>query len=532
MPIRMTPDEGQQDDTPRGPRPGGGGGGMGSGGGSIGSLAPMLIGLLMRRPKLLIVAALLFGLYWFFGRGCTGGGATTNAVSGLMHMVTGANMDPAKYDSVEVFEPLADNTKNPLPEKFSLEQFAPTRGDQGQQGSCVAWASAYGARSIVQAEATKQDPNSVRFSPSFLYNQIKLGDDCQGSYIERAMQTMQNGGVLPWSKFAYTDESCAKTPNSEERKQALPYRIKGFQRLTKGDDEKDAVDLLAMKQHLAQGSPCVIGMMVGGSFMQEMEGQDKWIPTEDDFQMSGFGGHAMCVIGYDDYKFGKEGGFQLMNSWTPKWGNNGLAWVRYSDFEYFVKECYAVYPQNEGVGVKPSNYDIRFGLITVDKKGKASGEHIALQHTNGRVFRTTKPIAKGTRFKVEVTNNTECYTYVFGQETDGSSYVLFPYTLKHSPYCGITGTRVFPHDQSLTADEIGDLDVMAILVANQPIDYPKINEAMRSNNAQGLDAKLAAVLGDELIGANDATYSEGETFGANSPATKTALAIVLEIGKK
>ena len=524
----MTPDEGQQDNTPRGPRPGGGGGGVGG----LGAFAPMLIGLLMKRPKLLLVAAVLFGLYWFFGKGCNTGTPGNDPVSGLLHMMKGADMDPAKYDSVEVYEPLADNAKNPLPEKFSLEQFAPQRRNQGQQGSCVAWASAYAARSIVQAEATKQDPNSTAFSPSFLYNQIKIDNNCQGSYIERAMQAMHNGGVLPWSKFAYTDESCQKLPNSEEKQQALPYRIKGFQRLTKGDDERDAVDMVAMKQHIAQGSPCVIGMMVGGSFMQEMLGQDKWIPTESDYQMPGFGGHAMCVIGYDDYKFGQEGGFQLMNSWGPEWGKNGLAWVRYSDFEHFVKESYAVYPQGEGPDVKPTNYDIHFGLVTVDAKGQASGEHIALKHTNGRVFRTTQPIAKGTRFKVEVTNNVECYTYVFGQETDGSSYVLFPYTPKHSPYCGITGTRVFPKDQSMTADNIGELDVMAILVANQPLDYPKINEAMKSNSAQGLDAKLAAVLGDELTGANDATYAEGETFGVNSPATKNTLAVVLEIGKR
>ena len=36
--------------------------------------------------------------------------------------------------------------------------------------------------------------------------------------------------------------------------------------------------------------------------------------------------------------------------------------------------------------------------------------------------------------------------------------VLFPYTEKHSPYCGTTGTRVFPRKQSLTADDVGTRD--------------------------------------------------------------------------
>lgn len=55
-------------------------------------------------------------------------------------------------------------------------------------------------------------------------------------------------------------------------------------------------------------------MMVGGSFMQDMMGQVKWMPTQSDYTMQGIGGHAMCVIGYDDLKFGKDGGFQIMNS--------------------------------------------------------------------------------------------------------------------------------------------------------------------------------------------------------------------------
>src|SRR5690606_33530244 len=177
----------------------------------------------------------------------------------------------------------------------SLEQFAPRRLNQGQQGSCVAWASAYGARTIVQAEATGKDPNSTAFSPSFLYNQIKLGNQCQGAYIFKAMENMQAGGVLPLSKFAYTDESCQKQPSGADKQQAQQYRIKGFQRLSyNGDDQR--TDMLAMKQQLSQGSPVVVGMMVGGSFMQDMAGREVWMPSQNDYRMSGFGGHAMCVI--------------------------------------------------------------------------------------------------------------------------------------------------------------------------------------------------------------------------------------------
>ncbi|MBL7954351.1 MAG: hypothetical protein JNJ91_04885 [Flavobacteriales bacterium] len=536
MPIRMTDDRNEQQPSRR--STGGGGGGMSGGGGGMGSLLPMLIGLLMKKPKLMLIVLGIGAVLYFTGglKGCLGEGGAD--VSQLVKLATGGNMDPAVYDKAEVFEPLADNVNAPLPERHSLEQYAPKRQNQGQQGSCVAWASAYAARTIVQAAATKQDPNSTAFSPAFMYNQIKIeNSDCQGSYIQRAMDQMKGGGALPYSQFGYTDESCAKLPTEEQRRQASQFRIKGSQRLSKSDDPRSMVDMVAMKQQLAQGSPIVIGMMVGGSFMQDMMGQDKWLPTQSDYAMRGFGGHAMCVIGYDDYKFQNEyekpmGGFQIMNSWGPEWGKNGLAWVSYDDFAHFTKEAYAVYPQGEGVDVKPSTFDIRFGLPIVDDAGKPTGEYIALKHMGGRTFRTEKPIAKGTRFKVEMTNNTECYAYCFGQEVDGSTYVLFPNTPKHSPYCGITGTRQFPRDQSMTADDVGTTDVMTILVYNQAIDFNKVDGALKASTAKGMDAKLSVVLGTELAEASSLNYTQGKTFGATGPANKAAMAVVLEIEKR
>jgi C1A family cysteine protease len=50
-------------------------------------------------------------------------------------------------------------------------------------------------------------------------------------------------------------------------------------------------------------------MMVGGSFMQDMAGQKIWQPTQYDYDMEGFGGHCMCIIGYDDRLEG--GSFKL-----------------------------------------------------------------------------------------------------------------------------------------------------------------------------------------------------------------------------
>ncbi|HQV00500.1 MAG TPA: C1 family peptidase, partial [Bacteroidia bacterium] len=369
----------------------------------------------------------------------------------------------------------------------------------------------------------QQSGQAQAFSPSFMYNQISL-TGCQGSYIQRAVEKMQQVGAIPLSQFAYTDEDCSRKPNANELQAANTYRIKGFQRLSvAGDDYK--TDLLAMKQYLAQGSPVIIGNMVGGSFMQNMLGKDTWIPTRDDYNENGFGGHCMCVIGYDDFKFGEEGGFQIMNSWGPEWGNNGIAWVRYKDFEYFNKEAYAIYPM--GNNQKFDNQKLAAGIGLIDNATKANISLIR----SGSVFKTAQAIPKGTKFKIEVNNSIECYVYVLGQDTDASSYILFPYTKKHSPYCGVTGMRLFPRDYSLTADDYGNTDYMAIVITKTPIDFNKLNASVNASRQNTYEAKIKEALAGTLI--ENVNYQPGNnlTFQCDV-GNKNAVAVVVQIDKK
>ncbi len=496
MPIRMDDDQkksGSRDNYPgrntrRTTNPGRGGGG----GGLIGALLPMLL----KNPKLLILGVVAFLGYQYFMGGCSGnGGGGMSDITQITDLFsTGFDANPQKYDATEIFEPLADNKKNPLPERVSLIDHAPKRLNQGRQGSCVGWASSYAARTILHSQETGQNPDRMPFSPSYLYNQIKIRDNCQGAYLHDAMANMKKGGVAPFSEYGYNENSCTFDADNNDRSVAQNFKITGYQRLTKGDDLK-STDLLAMKQNLAQGAPIVIGMMVGGSFMQGMMGNDVWIPTSQDYNQRGFGGHAMCVIGYDDYKYNGEGAFQIMNSWGPEWGQNGVGWVRYKDFEIFNKEAYSLYPMGDADKPKSSTNEISFGLyLTNDKrninlKQDFSGNIVAQEKL--------KKGRDGSRFKVEVSNSLPCYIYVFGQETDGSSYVLFPYTPKHSPYCGITGTRVFPHDKSMWPDDKGEKDKIAVVITNEPIDYDQFNSRISSANGSSYAEKLNSALGSD-----------------------------------
>lgn len=519
MPIRVVRDDDAVDE-PQGPGRRGGGGG-----GGIGSLLPLILGLFGKNPKIAIVIVIIGVAIYFFKGGCNIGDMSgTEQQQGVLN--TGAELDPEKFDNAEVYEPLA--AVNTLPERVSLEQYCPPRLNQGQQGSCVAWSHAYAARSILYSMQSGKSPEECTFSPSFLYNQIKL-EGCQGAYIPNAMEKMQGQGLVPFNDFSYSDQDCSKQPGEALKEKASAFKIKGFQRLTVGDASgfgKEKIDLLSIKQNLAQGAPVTIGMMVGGTFMQEMMGQEVWIPTDADYDMNGFGGHAMCVIGYDDYKAG--GAFQIMNSWGPEWGKNGIGWVRYKDFEYFNKEAYGLYPMGKANDVKfaINHLQASFGLMDNETK-----QLIPLNHTGDISFRSSIALQKGTsKFKIQVTNDAECYTYLFGLETDNSVLGLFPYTPKHSPYCGIMGTRIFPRDYSFQPDETGTLDYFAIVVSKKALDYADCVAKLSKTNGS-LQQKIKTIFGSQLLNAD---YKAADTiaFETNDADENSVIAMIIEVEKK
>jgi len=526
MPIRMVDDpndRGYNNDD----NSGGGGGGRvpgGGGGGGLLNLLPLLMGLFRSKfgIAILVIGALL---YFTVGqRGCNALAPESNSLS------TGGMLDPAQFAKAKVYEGQADdNVKNPLPEYVSLAKFAPARQNQGKQGSCVAWSSAYAAQTIAISASRGTNPQQTAFSPSYMYNQIGL-QGCQGSYIIRAMELMQKQGGVPFDRFPYNESNCSTNPPSDLNALAQNNRILGYNRLTTSDDP-NGINPRAIKEHLAKDAPVVIGMMVGGSFMQGMMGRKVWEPTQSDLRMSGFGGHAMCVVGYDDRLAG--GAFQIMNSWGPEWGENGLAWVRYGDFRTFVREAYGVNPIAPQGAALNQQFDCEVGLW--ESKPQNGGSYLPVTGSGNLV---STRIKKGTLFKLEVKNSTPCYVYVFGRETDGSSYTLFPYPsaanptqTAFSPYCGITGVRLFPRGKSMQPDSIGTKDFMAIVVSKAELPWYQVNEAIGKNRSS-YAAAVASALSSYGTGKITLSTTGKGTMRFTAPAGTTGVAYaVVEISK-
>lgn len=520
MPIRMVDDDNNDLYSPSNDNNRGGGGGNGPSSGCLYMALPLVFNMFRRYPKATIALVIVGAIFYFVSGGLGnmsgGGGGETNTNLGR-----GCDMKQEVFDKADVFATLAPD-KNALPSRVSLLPYAPQRRNQGEQGSCVAWSSAYAARTILESASTGQNPNQTAFSPSFVYNQVHL-PNCQGAYINEAMEVMQKQGVVTFNKFPYNDQSCDDQPSNDLKKEAMQYRMRGFNRLTKDGNNYD-LDIDAIRQNLAKGAPVVIGMMVGGSFMEGMFGRDVWAPSRSDYNMSGFGGHAMCVIGYDDNLQG--GALQIMNSWGPEWGNQGVGWVKYKDFMHFAKEAYGLDPLPKKGSNDASKFAVSVGLVT-----NGNSQYIPMKAGAGKNTFSSASIRKGTKFKMEITNNVECYIYVFGMETDGKSYTLFPYSAKHSPYCGITGTRLFPKDQSMMADQEGTKDFMAVVVSKKELDYAAFNTALNASKKASYAERLAEALGNDQV--QNVAFQAGEIIQFSCDVKdKNTVGMVVEVNKQ
>src|ERR1700674_641859 len=73
---------------------------------------------------------------------------------------TGDNTDETEFNKISKLPVRINRDMENLPSSFSLKNYAPVPGYQGQHGTCVAWSAGYAARTIsycIQHQITDQE---------------------------------------------------------------------------------------------------------------------------------------------------------------------------------------------------------------------------------------------------------------------------------------------------------------------------------------------------------------------------------------
>ena len=231
------------------------------------------------------------------------------------------------------------NVVGPLPPRVDLSSRMPPPGDQGSQGSCVAWAVGYGARSYyLGLNGTDLRNKNQLPSPAYIYNQIKASPmRCDlGSTIPDALSLLKNQGVATLGEFSYNERTCTKQPEANIKAMARRNVISDWKPISSND-------LTAVKGELYKGNPVIFAMYVDDLFMKHFGEKTFVNRTVNPF----WTGHAMVIVGYDDMR----NAFKIYNSWGSTWGSGGMAWV---DYETMRKRAMDFYVMKVNVPPPPS----------------------------------------------------------------------------------------------------------------------------------------------------------------------------------
>lgn len=245
----------------------------------------------------------------------------------------------------------------------------PPIGNQGQEGSCTAWAISYYIKTFQEAKEHGWDLSGARwegellwglldpghpseeyqdriFSPDFIYHLINHGED-EGSGSWNAINLISSIGACSWKKMPYSDKDHTSWPSAEAWKEAPLYRgnTSGYEYMWIGTDS----DITSLKNWIA--SDHLAKISVDANKYSALTGNDVWTldnyvnPTEN---------HANAIVGYDDnIAYTEEGelrygAFKIANSWgighwlnILSWENvyDGCYWISYEAMKQRVCNC-------------------------------------------------------------------------------------------------------------------------------------------------------------------------------------------------
>lgn len=241
-----------------------------------------------------------------------------------------------------------------IPSAYDISQFLPPVKNQGNYGTCVAWALGYNLKTAIEAMDKGYSKNDLQderfqFSPKDLFlsiDNIDKGDNCNGTRLYNAFDKMQSRGIATENTVPYTNlGDCSQSTSSNGNNEAGNFTIDNYRSID--------INANTMKQYLANDRPIGFGAKLGDNF--------KWWDSDDvitghtSFDEVGIHSyHAMTAVGYDDNK-GVNGAFKVVNSWGQSWGDEGYIWA---DYNFFTAGdfCFVAYvAKNGGSDVNPND---------------------------------------------------------------------------------------------------------------------------------------------------------------------------------
>ena len=449
---------------------------------------------------------------------------------------TGMDFDDNSYTDINKKAKLTRSLET-VPASFSIKEYAPLPESQGRYGTCTAWASAYCGRTIVEAIKNnwtdKKMITSNAYSPAFLFRMIRPEDSVcvGGSTVSMAFELMKEKGLLTYNDIS---SSCIPTISSAQLADAEKGKIKDYMRLFDiQSDEKTKVQ--TVKKSISEKKPVVFGMVCPPSFMRA---SGVWNPTEQPERS--YGGHAMCVVGYDDTKDG--GAFEIQNSWGQQWGNKGYIWIRYADFARFTWYAYEFIdlplpkPQLADLSGQirltlangndmPANLRVSTRGLTVVPANTANGPLT--------FYQTSQPYTSGTRFRIYISNNEPAYVYAISTDLSNEITKIFPY--EDGISAALTDKRndvaIPDEDHFIEFDNKAGKDFLCVLYSKNELNINDIIKKVATQTGT-FSERVFKIIGDKMVDPKDISFANDKISFSAFSKEKTIVPMIVELEHK
>jgi C1A family cysteine protease len=258
-----------------------------------------------------------------------------------VHEVRGTGLEYEEPKQVKTISSVDVSAAGSLPSAVDLsaDYLHPVR-NQGSMGSCTAFACTDACLSILLnqvygSQGWDTTDNALKPSPMWAYVRSGIAPigswspvcgSSVGRYMSEAFNVLEQVGAAMEATVPYVaTNNCSTTFPAQAQTEASLVKISDWYSLS-GSGMADAVKL-----HLGMfNRPLVISMLrLEYTFMNYSSGVYQFNPNGAWVN----GGHAMCIVGYDD----SLQAFKVRNSWGSSWGQQGYWWCSYSSVDQMVQ---------------------------------------------------------------------------------------------------------------------------------------------------------------------------------------------------
>ncbi len=456
----------------------------------------------------------------------------------------GLQMDDAEYDRLPMQSRFAGSKgMEELPASVSLRKWCPKPGDQGAIGSCVGWSSCYAALTIEYARqrglTDRTKITEQAFSAMFAYNQVKRNDVlCDGgTRIPLLLDLLSKKGTCLHREFDV--RTCTRMPDDTLLMKAARHAIRDYQTLFQTADAGD-LKVQKTKQSLSGGKPVIIGVEIKYNFLDIKKDDPVWHPEKGLTLFAG--GHAMCVIGYDD----QRQAFEIQNSWGEKWGDAGYGWIRYEDYARFCKYGFQISlppaPQQDA----ELSGDFEFRVLRDREKLLFEEAPVSFQPARG-FYRTKQRYWSADQLFQLLARNTapEQYIYVLSVDSRGKGRVHFPRSAQFStavdgfnetPLVTIKKAEIIipTPESALSIDEPGTDWLIVLFSGSRINDLSNLLKVLEKAAGQDdeLPAALQQQLGPRLVPKDRVQYQANRMAFKGKCAAEAIVPLVLRVDSK